>query len=331
MKRWAGQKGLGLLLWVVSLFAALAGPGASFLLAEGTDIPVYAGFTALSEGNGVIMVIGDTQRRSLLEFWREDNKKQTRVLLEEIARQKAGMAIHLGDMVFSGADAGHWRELDEGLKKVREAGIPVFPILGNHEYWSQPKRAMAHIAARFPHLGGRKWYGFIFRRTGFIMTDSNFSRLTAAENGEQQKWYREELRRMEQSGEVDFIVVCAHHPPFTNSRTVKPDIKVRERLAAPFLRATKGGIFFSGHCHAYERFEMGGKYFIVSGGGGGPRQRVETDERRRRYADRFQGPGIRFLHMCRMEVEGERLRVRVIAMKESGGLATADEFEIRKR
>ena len=43
------------------------------------------------------------------------------------------------------------------------------------------------------------------------------------------------------------------------------------RLLPPFFRARKTLALLSGHVHGYERFEVRGKAFIVSGGGGGPR------------------------------------------------------------
>jgi predicted phosphodiesterase len=55
---------------------------------------------------------------------------------------------------------------------------------------------------------------------------------------------------------------------------VHPNPKVKTFYADPFIEYSKASFFFSGHSHSYERFQIDGKFFIVSGGGGGPRHKV---------------------------------------------------------
>ena len=40
---------------------------------------------------------------------------------------------------------------------IREAGIPVLAVPGNHEYWLSPRSGLRNFQARFPLLEKRRW------------------------------------------------------------------------------------------------------------------------------------------------------------------------------
>jgi predicted MPP superfamily phosphohydrolase len=295
-----------------------------------TVINPFCGFDALDPGNNVIIFIGDTQGTSLLEFWREDNKKKTPLLIKEIARRKPAGVINLGDLVFCGTSQKQWKLFDEAHKPLLANKIPYFCLPGNHEYWCNPEKTFENYFSRFPHLDNRKWYSFRFQKIGFLMLDSNFSKLTPEENRRQVDWYDDELSRLSDDPEISYIIVCCHHPPFTNSKVVKPAEKALSCFLEPFLRLRKPAAFFSSHCHSYEKFKKRGKYFIVSGGGGGPRQELETDKKKQRYHDLFAGPPLRFLNFCQVTIEPQRLCIRIVKLTGRGKLEIADEFFIQK-
>lgn len=291
-----------------------------------TVIKPFYGFEALDPGNNVIIFIGDTQGTSLLEFWREDNKEKTPLLIKEIARRKPAGVINLGDLVFCGTSKRQWKLFDEAHRPLLANKIPYFCIPGNHEYWCNPKITFENYFSRFPHLDNRKWYFFRFQKIGFLMLDSNFSKLTPEENRCQLDWYYDELFRLNDDPEISYIIVCCHHPPFTNSKVVKPMEKELCCFLGPFLRLKKTTAFFSGHCHSYEKFKKRGKYFIVTGGGGGPGQRLETNDKKRQYNDLFDGPSWRFLNFCQMTIEPNQLCFRIVKLTDEGKFEIADEF-----
>jgi len=132
----------------------------------------------------------------------------------------------------------------------------------------------------------------------FIMLDSNFSSLSENHVNEQNQWYLGELERYEHDQTISYVIVCCHEAPFTNSRVVAPNKKSKKYFAEPFLKFKKASLFFSGHAHTYEHFQIGGKTFIVSGGGGGPRHKVTTGPKKRRYDDLYFGGELRFMHFC---------------------------------
>ncbi|UCH92747.1 MAG: metallophosphoesterase, partial [Candidatus Aminicenantes bacterium] len=295
-----------------------------------TVIKPFCGFEALDPNNNRVIFIGDTQGTSLLEFWREDNKEKTPLLIREIAHRNPACVINLGDLVFCGTSQKQWKLFDEAHKPILKNKIPYFPLPGNHEYWCSPKKTFENYFARFPHLDKRKWYSFRFQNIGFLMLDSNFSKLTPGEKRCQVDWYDDELFRLNDDPEINYIIVCCHHPPFTNSKVVKPSEKALCCFLEPFLRLKKIAAFFSGHCHSYEKFKKRGKYFIVSGGGGGPRQKLETNKKKRQYDDLFAGPSLRFLNFCQMTIEPDRLYIRVIKLTDDGKFEPVDEITIHK-
>ena len=76
-----------------------------------------------------------------------------------------------------------------------------------------------------------------------------------------------ELKRFEADEGIDHVIVSCHEPPFTNSRVVGSNNKAKAYFADPFVQFQKTRFFFSGHSHTYERFQIDGKFFVVSGGG----------------------------------------------------------------
>ena len=116
------------------------------------------------------------------------------------------------------------------------------------------------------------------------MLDSNFSTLTKDQVREQTDWYLSELRTFEANKGINYIIVCCHEPPFTNSRVIKPNKNVESYFANPSLQIQKPVLCFSGHSHSYERFKVHDKFFIVAGGGGGPRHKLVINPSTRRYS-----------------------------------------------
>jgi len=292
----------------------------------------FYGLETLGTGGGIgrLALIGDTQRTSWLEFWRERNAGRTARLVAEIARRRPDAVIHLGDLTFSGLSPAHWRHFDRSHQPLRESRLPLLPIPGNHEYYGWTRQSLRNYFDRFPSLEGRLWYEFVAGRTGFALLNSNFVELSLAERESQRQWYQEVLERWRQADEVDFIVTCSHHPPYTNSRVVGASETVVREFAAPFAQHPKAAFIFSGHCHAYERFGSGRPHFVVSGGGGGPRHPLRTAPGRSRYADRYAGPPVRFFHFCELAFGPGRLDLEVVRLREDGSFDVAERVTVFK-
>lgn len=293
-------------------------------------IPHYAGFTQIDPTKKHFIIVGDTQGTSIWEFWRERNDKERKLIIDEITKREPAFVIHLGDLTARGSSQKHWQQFDELHKEFRAKKIPYFPILGNHEFYGNEEKAHQNYYGRFPHLSERRWYSFTWKNVGFILVDSNFSCLTLEESERQSKWYIEELERFEKDERIDYLIVCCHEPPFTNSRVVRPNGKVKPLFADPLLKYPKASFFFSGHSHSYERFQTEGKFFVVSGGGGGPRHKVSIRPERRRYEDLFGGPELRFFHFVEIEIVGSTLGYKVVNLNSDDTFVITDSLKMAR-
>jgi predicted phosphodiesterase len=325
------DKRIGFFLCLISFIFLFC--GISFAFSQSPPIsrtPTYSGFKEIDPALKHFVIIGDTQRTSSWEFWRERNGRERKLIIEEIARREPAFVLHLGDLTARGSSVQQWREFDELHKQFLEKKIPYFPILGNHDLYGNHVVALQHYFDRFPHLQEKRWYSFVWKGIAVISVDSNFSSFTKEEKKSQEKWYLSELQRLEEDRSIGHIIICCHEPPFTNSRIVRPNSKVKTSFADPFLRYSKTHFFFSGHSHSYERFQIEGKFFIVSGGGGGPRHQVFTDPRRIRYMDSFQGPELRFFHLCEIEFLDGKPALKVLRLESMGTFSIADQVSVVK-
>jgi hypothetical protein len=323
------DKLIGPIVFLVS-FSFFSCGISSVIIQEPRDsrMPAYGGFKQIHHAKSHFAIVGDTQRTSSWEFWRERNDRERRLVINEIARRNPAFVLHLGDLTARGSSAQHWREFDELNKQVLEKGIAYFPIPGNHDLYGNDAVALRHYFDRFPHLQGKRWYSFVWKSAAIILVDSNFSSLTEEENKSQEKWYSGELQRFEENRSISNIIVCCHEPPFTNSRVVQPNSKVKTSFADPFLGFHKTRFFLSGHSHSYERFQISSKSFVVSGGGGGPRHKVIVDPRRTRFTASYQGPELRFFHFCEIELLDGTLASKVLRLENDGTFSTADQISV---
>ena len=85
--------------------------------------------------SGRFAAVGDLQRTSLAEVWRESNDIERDRIVRSIAEEAPDFVALLGDLVFRGSSAAEWARFDALAAPLREGRIPVVPIFGNHEYW----------------------------------------------------------------------------------------------------------------------------------------------------------------------------------------------------
>jgi 3',5'-cyclic AMP phosphodiesterase CpdA len=261
---------------------------------------------------------GDLQRTSGLEFWRERNDRERRLVVAALARERPAFVVSLGDLVFDGASAAQWGRLDRLLGPLRKGRIAMWPVPGNHEYWGPNARALRNYFARFPHLKGRHHYVLRFGGLALVLTDSNHKDLGKNRWLAQLSWYRRTLRQLDADATVRGILVMQHHPAYTNSTVTGDEAHVKRGLVPPFQAARKTLAMLSGHVHSYERFVRAGKTFIVSGGGGGPRAKLARGSKRRHRDDRYRGPSIRPFHYLCFYPEAQALRIVVRGLRKGG-------------
>ncbi|MFC2130429.1 metallophosphoesterase family protein [Bacteroidota bacterium] len=268
----------------------------------GQDLVTYSGDISNRGQMPTFIIFGDTQRTGFWEFWREQNEEARCKLFRKLNTEDPAFIIHLGDFVFQGSDKGHWIQFDKYMSDLQRRGIPLLPVLGNHEYFGNNKTALKNYFSHFPFLDEAKWTSFRFQSLGIILLNSNFEELNDDEINEQNSWYLSKLHEFNHDSNVQYILVACHHPPFTNSTLVSDSRDVQEYFVTPTQNMTKVKLFISGHCHSYEHFKINYKHFIVTGGGGGPRQKLEIRSTKRKHKDLYNGGEIRNIHFCRLSI-----------------------------
>jgi 3',5'-cyclic AMP phosphodiesterase CpdA len=279
---------------------------------------------------GRFAVVGDLQETSRIEFWREDNAAERALLIRRIAEEKPSFVVLLGDLVFDGSSARHWKRFDALVAPLAEARVPMVPILGNHDYWWGKAKNLRHYDERFPELAGNRWHRRRFESLELVFLDSNVSAQSRSDRQEQIQWFARVLDEADRDAACRGTLVFVHHPPFTNSSVSRGSAVVRRFFLRPFMSAKKTQAMVSGHVHSYERFEQAGKTFLVSGGGGGPRVRLFA-ERRRRHPDLYRAPSgsRRPCHYLLVGLIERALSVEVIGLEKGcASFATMEAFEL---
>jgi len=278
---------------------------------------------------GRFAAVGDLQRTSRAEVWRESNDRERERVLRAIAAESPDFVALLGDLVFRGSSAAEWARFDTLAAPIRTARIPVIPVLGNHEYWVARGPALANFFARFPHLHGRRWHAVSYGPLRILALDSNLRFLTPGVWEEQRLWFEAELERADADPSIRGVLALVHHPPYTNSTVTSDELHVQRTFVPGFERSAKSLAMLSGHVHSYERFLRRGKVYVVTGGGGGPRVRLASEARRRHADDLFGGPPIRDFHYLLGSVSEEGLEIEMKGMPKGGEeFASLEKFSL---
>lgn len=222
----------------------------------------------------------DTQKPMWIEtlFLKKDHNQQaTKMLFDAISKRRPGALFIMGDVVNLGYSNHQWKPMDGYLKNLRAENVPVYAALGNHEVMGQPGKGMRKFQQRFPDHSATG-YVQVKDSIAVVLLNSNFGSLSLEENKKQVDWYKETLAKLDADPAIQFIISGCHHSPYTNSKIVGANKDVQEKFVPLFLASRKSRLFISGHSHNFERFQKGGKDFLVIGGGGGLHQPLRSGE-----------------------------------------------------
>jgi hypothetical protein len=228
-------------------------------------------------------------------------------LVQAIANEKPDAIQTSGDLPYKGTDPADYDNFRTETKPWRDAHLRVYPALGNHELSGGVQTGVEAWWAAFPELKGMRWYSVALGdRLSLIQLDST-SDLTPG--SKQIQWLRAQLASLPPS--VDFVLITMHHPPVADVQThlevdhnPRPnEIALRDLLTqiAPGLHASI--VVVAGHIHNYERAQVGGVTYLVSGGGGAHPYFVE-----RTPNDLYQDPNFPNFHYVKFQLEGDQLK-----------------------
>lgn len=275
-----------------------------------------------------IAFASDTQAPMWVEtLWLKshNNRTATKKLFEDITKRRPRSLFLLGDVVNLGYSNKQWKPMDAYLKLLRDTGVTVHAILGNHEVMGQPGKGERKFQQRFPDHN-RTGYVQVVDSVAVVLLNSNFKNLTEAENKQQVEWYKKTLKELDADPSIQFIITGCHHSPYTNSKIVGANKTVQEYFVKPFLASPKSALFLSGHSHNFEHYKMKGKDFMVIGGGGGLHQPL------RNGADCFADEASDYkplFHYLTVKRNGDKLLVNSIQLnKDFKSLAEGKKLEI---
>ncbi|MGB7861938.1 MAG: metallophosphoesterase, partial [Candidatus Sulfotelmatobacter sp.] len=212
-----------------------------------------------------------------------------------------------GEIVYNGYDKDDWKVYDTETAVWREKKIPVYPALGNHDLHGDEKIALANYFERYPDLRNSRYYSVRAANTLMLVLDSSLDEIS----GPQGQWLNKKLDHL--PGDVDFVLVVLHHPPYTSSSDMKMfggghSARSKEQDLARMLEARQQNlrariVVFSGHVHNYERHEHGGVTYFVTGGAGAHAYPIE-----RAKDDPFQSKQVNY-HYLQVEDDQGKLKI----------------------
>jgi hypothetical protein len=305
----------------------------ALIAACGTSPPPQPFHGTLPEfAGGHFAVIGDTQSTTAVGrmLLNENNDRERALILPELASRKPAFVVMLGDLVSFGSSDDGWSEFEAHARGIREGRIPAMAVLGNHEYLLDAKSGTHHFFDRFPDQHGEQWFERTYGPLGMLLVNSNTDRLSERERAAQLTWYQAALSRMQNNRSVRGILVFMHHPPYTNNSLVGDDDYAQHNFVPPLMETSHAMGLVTGHAHGYERFEIGGKTFVVSAGGGGPRFPILTGDRRRHSEEKYSVPGRRHFNFLELSFRHDALHALVIGLpKDKSDFCRMDEFDFK--
>jgi hypothetical protein len=219
---------------------------------------------------------GDVVRFAVYGDTRGGHEVHQRIV-DSLLTEAPDFVVVTGDMVLRGSDEGAWQRFFQIAGELM-ARIPFYPAAGNHDLGraGDEQRRMGDIfALPAGAAAGRPewahWYSFDVAGVHFAMLDSN-----AYQWEEQRAWLRADLAAARRAG-ARALFAAVHDGPYSRG-THGGSAVARERYA-PILAQQGVVLLFAGHDHLYQRGEIGGLRYIISGGGGAPLYSVRCGAR----------------------------------------------------
>jgi|SRR5271165_1736876 len=251
------------------------------------------------------------------------NPPVRQALVQAIAETSPAFILFTGDIVYNGYDKDDWKVWDSETAVWRANKITVYPAFGNHDLHGDEKVALANYFQRFPDLKNSRYYSVRAANALLLVLDSSLDELS----GPQGQWLTQKLDQI--PGDVDFVFLVLHHPPYTSSSDAKKfggghSGRAKEGELAKMLEARQPNlrariVVFSGHVHNYERHEHGGVTYFVTGGAGAHAYPIE-----RAAEDPFQSKEVNY-HYLQVEVDRSKLKITMHRLDLTSGTAAWSE------
>lgn len=280
------------------------------------------------KGSWTLIAYGDTRFTDPADRV-NSNPMARQALVRKIAEEKPSVLLLSGDLPFHGGDGNDYVVYHAETEPWRQAGIRVFPALGNHELYDPRDRngcgtCLENWWKTFPELRGRRWYSVRFGEAYILTLDSNLDLYAGSAQGQ---WLARQLQEL--PSDIRYVFISLHHPPIADPVYLKDSHSARpneEALAQQLEAAAKQIkakiVVVAGHIHNYERFQRGGVDYLVSGGGGARPYRVA-----RSPSDLYQENIFPVFHYVKFASDGGKLRATMYRL-DGDRFISADSFTV---
>jgi hypothetical protein len=254
-----------------------------------------------------IVVYGDTRFTDPSNHEAADAGAR-QALVAKIADVHPDALIVTGDVPYRGTVVADYDEYRLETKAWRDEHLRVYPALGNHEFGGKGGGdPLANWWGAFPELKDRRWYSVALGTQVYLICLDSDADLTAG--SPQRTWLEGQIEQL--SKKVEFVFLALHHPPVADIQTIvevshnpRPnEIALREYLAKIAPKAHARFIVAAGHIHNYERAEVDGVTYLVSGGGGAhPYPVVRTPQ------DKYQSTDFPNFHYILFQLDKKQMK-----------------------
>ena len=230
----------------------------------------------------------------------------------QIVAEKPLIVFQTGDLMDSALEVRQWNEFFEIEAAMLESSF-YFPIFGNHEFGGE-SYYYELFETRNSYDTERNWYAD-WGPVGFIGIEQYSTYWDTDE--EALAWLEEALMKFQDKRWLIF----SHHEPMYTFSNHGPWLTGRE-VIQPLLEQYGVDMVLSGHNHCYERFEVNGIPYVVTGGGGAPLYSTGTGPEEEMPLLQNWG---KFYHFLRLDISEEKIHVTVIDTEEQ---SVFEEFDV---
>lgn len=211
-----------------------------------------------------------------------------RDIIDEIVAIDPDYVFHTGDLVNNGELQEDWDVFLDITADLR-SNTTLYPALGNHERNSDLYYNL------FDLPNNEQWYSVDIDSIRFVVLD------TYADIGKDSEQYNWLIGDMENKN-YKYLVGVFHSPPYSVSKHGEDRELINELV--PILEKYKFDVVFNGHEHNYQRNNVNGIYYIVTGGGGAPLYGQETQAD---YNEVF----LQSYNFCAVQIQEGELQITV--------------------
>jgi hypothetical protein len=237
-----------------------------------------------------------------------------RALVAKIAEVHPDALVITGDVPYRGTFAADYDEYKLETRAWNDEHLRIYPALGNHEFAGKGGAdPLANWWSAFPELKDRRWYSVALGSRVYVICLDSDTELTPG--SPQRTWLEDQISHLPKK--VQFVFIALHHPPVADIQTLievshnpRPnEIALRDYLSEVAPKAHAQFIVAAGHIHNYERAEVDGVTYLVSGGGGAhPYPVVRTPQ------DKYQATDFPNFHYILFQLDGRTMKATMFRL-----------------